>query len=234
MLARRWAGAALLVSAAVNLAAALLMRLVLAEALPAGSTEAGRLAYVAAHREAVVASWGVWVAATVTLLLALWALASALDAARHPYLPFAFALACVGASLDIAADVIQMSALPALAELSADPDPSASAAARASFRAWEAAAVALTGGAGNTLYALAGTLYAVAAFRTAWFPRWLAWWGAAVWAAAWTASAALIWAPAFLPLTVGTTMVMYVSWAAATGLSLLRGHGEPAPLRRPD
>lgn len=224
---KRSYGYDLLLSAAVNLGAALLMKFVLEGATPTGGSDAERLAYIASHRAAVIFAWGAWVAATLTLLLAFWVLAISLDQRWKPQLRFAFAVATVGAALDIAADVLHMSAIPALAEAYRAAEPATAASVLISFRAWDAAAVALTGGGGNTLYVIAGAIVTWVMFRTAWIPRWLSVWGAAVWTAAAAASAALFWAPALLPLMVGTTMALYVTWIAACGLVFLARRDPP-------
>jgi len=226
-------GGALLGAAGVNLAASLAMLLVLAGATPAGGTPEGRLAYVAAHREAVMAGWSLWIGATLGLLLSFWALARLAAPRRRGLCQLALLFAAVGAALDIAADVLHMTAVPALAEqYAAARSPAEAAAVIAAFRAWDAAAVALTGGAGNSLYALAGALITWALLRTPWVPRVLVAWGALVWAGAGFASAALVWWPALLPPAVGGTMALYVSWMTAAGLWLLRA-ARPSPGRPP-
>lgn len=221
--ARAGMGWALLGAAGANLAASLAMLRVLAGATPAGGGPAERLAYVAAHREAVVAGWSLWIGATLGLLLSFWALARLAAPRRRAPCQLALLVAAVGASLDIAADVLHMTAVPSLAEQYAAARSAAeTAAVVGAFRAWDAAAVALTGGAGNSLYVLAGALITRALWGTPWVPRLLAAWGALVWGAAALASAALVWWPGLLPPTVGGTMVLYVSWMTATGLWLLR------------
>lgn len=222
--ARAGLGRALLAAAGINLAASLAMALVLAGATPAGGDPAARLAYVAAHRPAVTAGWALWIGATLGLLLSLWALARLAAPRRRPACHWALLAAAAGAAVDIAADVLHMTVVPVLAQqYAAARSPAEAAAALDAFRVWDAAAVALTGGAANGLYALAGAVITHALARSPWIPRPLVAWGALVWTAAALATAALAWLPALLPPAVGITMALYVSWTAACGWWLLGG-----------
>ncbi len=224
----------LLLTAGVNLVASLMMKYVLEGATMAGGTAPERLAYIASNRRIVIFGWGTWVAATITLLLAFWVWNLILNQQLAYRLRFAFAIAIVGSALDIAADVLQMSVIPYLAGeyVRAAAAGNASGALpmvgteaytiAQSFGAWDTAAVALTGGAGNTLYAVAGLIVTSVMFETPWVPRWYSWWGAAVWVVAFVASILLFWFPRFLPFGVAAEMILFIAWASAFGVFLLR------------
>ena len=191
----------------------------MAPGTPAGGEISVRAAYLAANRPLIAVGWLLWMGATLSLLAHLTALRALLmeSAGAAPdrgiralVLRYALAVATVGAALDVGADLIMMSVLPSLAEaLQARPgDP----ALTALFRTWDEAAVGLTGGLANTLYALAGALVTWVLFRAG-APRPIVWLGAVGWGEAGLATLALAFLPAALPVTIALAIFLYVAWA---------------------
>jgi hypothetical protein len=222
-----------LVSGGVNLLAIAAMGLVLAPATPAGGGLAARVAYLADHRALVATGWFCWMAASLCLLAHFASLRQLLASpaiatfrgdvsmAADFLVDFALVVASVGAALDIGADLLMMTVLPTLAaEIVATP---AEFALAALFRSWDQAAVGLTGGVANTLYAIAGGLFTVALYRVA-CPRALVSLGAVTWGVAALATLALAFAPATLPAAVAFSIFLYVAWAWAIGAWCLWGY----------
>ena len=212
---RRWGAYGLYLAGLVNLAAILVMGLVLRGAL-LGDVPA-RLAYIVAHRGAVELSWAVWMGATLSLLLSLVILAPVLDPRGRHLLRFALVVAVVGAASDIGSDLMNMTAIPALAAEYLAGTAALHPMILLDYRVWNGVIRGLTGGVGNTSYVLAGFMYVYVMSRTVEVPRWLVGWGAMVWSAAALASISLIWAPRFLPPTVAATIILYALWVWGLG-----------------
>lgn len=230
----------------VNLVAIAAMGLILAPGTPAGGAIEARVAYLAGHRALVAGGWLLWIGASLTLLATFVVLrrigvaltAGTPRAAVHEaILGYAVAIATVGATLDIAADLIMLAVLPSLAEvMQARPgDP----ALVALFRTWEEVAVNLTGGLANSLYAVAGGLVTWVLHQGR-APRGVVGLGAAAWAVAALATAALAFWPPALPASIAAALLLFVAWvwliAAWCWLPDRSSRPDPAaarPQRRP-
>lgn len=211
---RLLAGVALL-SGAVNFVAIAVMGLVLAPATPAGGDIFARTAYMASHRGTIAAGWLTWISASLLLLAAFGAVGRILSAQApqdrllRTVATYAFAVAVIGAALDISADFLMLAVLPHLAEaLVANP---ADAMLRALFETWDETSVGLTGGVANSLYAVAGGLLTAMLFRVG-APRLLSWLGAVTWIEAALATLSMAFLPATLPAAVALSIFLYIAW----------------------
>lgn len=235
---RRLYAVVALVAGLVNLFAIAAMGLILAPSTPAGGSIEARVEYLVANRPLVAFGWLLWVGATLTLLATFVALrriglALTADTPRpaifRPILDYTVALAAVGATADIAANLLMMSVLPALAEVmrTAPGDP----ALIALFRTWDDAAVNLTGGVANSLYAVAGGIvtWVLAQGRA---PKHIVWLGTAAWTVAALATGALAFWPAALPASITGALFLFIAWAWLIGTWLWlpdRAASRPSP-----
>lgn len=199
----RHAHTAAYVAAAVNLAAGLVMLLVLRYGLPAGESDlSARIAYVGDHVLAWRLGWLVWNLAAISLL-GFFVVLAARWRARAPILG-GLALLCAAAGLaaDLGAETILAVVSPGLRG--------------ETYAVVESIAVALTGYLGNGLYAVGGILLTVAGRRD--LPPVLLWLAAAVWIVAlWLSIATLVSSNAGQFASAAALMPLFVLWAALTG-----------------
>lgn len=209
-----------LAAMSVNLAASLMMAAVLRQGTAAGGTLPDRLAYVASHATIVSAGWYTWELATLSLVAVFATVLRSLDAPGTSGLrALSFLLLAMGAIPDSINNLINAGILPDIAiewASLADGDPLRAALA-GEFARWDRFTVLLTGALANGLYAAAGWLLMVAAYRTHGFPRplchlqWLLWSATTAMSAA-----ALANSTAALIATVAVTMASFVVWSAST------------------
>lgn len=164
---RRVIGGAVVI--AIITIACLVMALFLRHGLPAGTTLAERMAFVAAHPIAWPLAWLPWMASAVGLLLfCSWL--------RH-YAPrsflrfFGVTLVAIGVVPDITAELIYATVLPRLT----------GSATAERFYDFELIATLLTGFLANGAYCLGGLMLNLALFRNPRFPRLVAWAGLPAW-----------------------------------------------------
>lgn len=209
-----------LVAMSVNLAASLMMATVLRQGTAAGGAIPDRLAYVAANAGMVSAGWYTWELATLSLVAVFATVLRSLDAPGTSGLrALSFLLLAMGAIPDSINNLINAGILPDIAvewASLADGDPLRTVLA-GEFARWDRFTVLLTGALANGLYAAAGWLLMVSAYRTAAYPRalchlqWLLWTATTAMSAAAVADST----PALIA-TVGVTMASFVVWSSST------------------
>ena len=199
----RHAATAAYVAAAVNLAAGIVMLLVLRPGIPAGERDlAGRIAYVTDHLFLWRAGWLIWNLAAITLLGFFVALAARWRAGAPLLCGLALLCAAAGLAADLAAETMLAVVSPGVRG--------------ETFAAVESVAISLTGYLGNGLYAVAGILLTVAGRRD--LPRALLWLAAAVWVMAiWLSAATLVSSSVGQFASAALLMPLFVLWAGLTG-----------------
>ena len=199
----RYAPTAAYIAAAVNLAAGLVMLVVIRYGIPAGESDlSARIAYVGNHLLAWRLGWLVWNLAAISLL-GFFVVLAARWRERAPIL-CGLALLCAAAGLaaDLGAESILAVVSPGLRG--------------ETYAVVESIAVALTGYLGNGLYAVGGILLTVAGRRD--LPPMLLWLAAAVWAVAlWLSVATLVSSNDGQFASAAALMPLFVLWAALTG-----------------
>lgn len=158
-----------LVVIAIITTACLLMALFLRHGLPAGTTLAGRMEFIAAHPIAWPLSWLPWMASALGLLLFCFWLRE--YAPPSPARLFSIALVAFGVVPDLAAESIYAFVLPRLAEQQATE----------MFSSFELMATLLTGLLANGAYCLGGFILNLLLLRNPRFPRPVAFAGLPAW-----------------------------------------------------
>lgn len=185
-----------------------------------------RSKYVLEHGRDWRWTWAIWMAAAPSLVAFYaafaWTLADDLALAKWA----AVAIAAVGSTFDVYAEVLLAFELPTLYK-TLPPGTSERALlllkdAEAVLRL-EGRATLLTGALANGLYTLAGAMIAACAAQTAGFPRWLAWASAPAWllGAALSASCLLFW-PRATAVAMAGTMGAFLLWLALVIVFLWR------------
>ncbi|MDO8532014.1 MAG: hypothetical protein Q7T26_07590 [Dehalococcoidia bacterium] len=229
---RRLAGMAVMGVSAVNLAASLALLLLLRPGTLAGGGVTDRMTYIVTNRFVWTAGWLLWVLAALSLVGLFYVLSAHLDSRMAGLLRYARALAVLGAAPDIIANLINAGVLADMPARWLAASPAVRPVVLEEFAVWDRFAVLLTGGLANLLYGLAGALLTAAMFRTAHFPRLLAWGGAVVWGMALAMSVAgFAVSPAALEPTVGATMALFIAWSFAVGYVFLYRRGGPPATR---
>lgn len=163
----------------VHAVALLAVLAVLQRGIPPGDL-ALRAAWVASHSFAWRIGWALWLPASLVLLLFFAAWADALGVrmgAGRAWAALALGLTLAGAVVDWVDEMIWIGLAPDLAaRFTSD------AFAASLYALWDRAYLVLSIGLANGLYTIGGIILTALAFRTRGFPRWLAAWGAAVWA----------------------------------------------------
>lgn len=209
-----------LIAMAINLSASLMMATFLAPGTAAGGAIEDRLAYVAANHLLVTAGWYTWEFATLSLVAVFATVLRSLDSPSTAGIrALSFLVLALGAIPDSINNLINAGILPEIAlEWAATPagDPARHLLAL-EFARWDRFTVLLTGALANGLYAAAGWMLMVAAYRTPAFPRWLCHIQWALWSATTAMSlAAVADSTPALVATVAATMASFVVWSAAT------------------
>jgi hypothetical protein len=199
----RHAATAAYIAAAVNLAAGLVMLLVLRHGIPAGESDLStRIDYIAEHMTIWRIGWLVWNLAAISLLGFYVALAEHWRQKAPILCGLALLCAAAGLAADLGAETILAAVSPGLHG--------------ESFAVVESVAVSLTGYLGNGLYAVAGILLTVAGRLE--LPSGLLWLAAAVWTAAlWLSAAALVSSAAGQFVSAAALVPLFVLWAGLTG-----------------
>lgn len=209
-----------LLSGAVNLAALIYSYFALRPGTPGSGPLLERMDYVAQHPWLWGFGWLLWMAGTLSLLATLYLLAEAIPAEYRVSARGSVLLAAVGAACDLAGDAVQIT-LPVLAAIH---ERSETLAAVAGAAEWLAAM--LSGGVGNTLYALAGLLLARALARSPLTDRWLLRVSWAEWVLTLVATTALL-RLQVLPYLIATVIALYALWTVLVARHLAR---TPVPL----
>jgi hypothetical protein len=210
-----------LLSGAVNLAALIYSYFALRPGTPGGGPLLERMDYIAQHAWLWGFGWLLWMAGTLSLLATLYLLAEAIPTEYRVSVRGAVLLAAVGAACDLAGDAVQI-ALPTLAEAIHGRSPALSADAGAA----EWLAALLSGGVGNTLYALAGLLLTRALARSPLADRWLIRVSWAEWVLTLVATTALL-NLQVLPYLIAAVIFLYAIWTVLVARYLAR---TPVPL----
>lgn len=199
----RHASTAAYIAAVVNLAAGLVMLLVLRHGIPAGESDlSARIAYVAEHTVAWRIGWLVWNLAAISLLGFFVALAARWRQRAPILCGLALLCAAGGLAADLGAETILAVVSPGLKG--------------ESYATVESIAVALTGYLGNGLYAVGGILLTWSGRRE--LPAGLLWLAAAVWAAAlWLSVATLVSSAAGQFASAAALVPLFVVWAGLMG-----------------
>lgn len=190
-----------LVVIAIITTACLLMALFLRHGLPAGTTLAERMAFIAAHPLAWPLAWLLWMASALGLLLFCFWLRDYTPPSPARFL--GIALVAIGVVPDLAAESIYAFVLPRLA---------AQQAAEMFFN-FELMATLLTGFLANGAYCLGGLILNLSLLRNPRFPRLVAFAGLPAWILGLGLSVAVFnqWMGAAVMLTAAS-MTLSLAW----------------------
>lgn len=160
-------------SVAVHLLAGLAMALVLRHGLETNSDFLDRLRFLVEHKRLWQLAWFPWNLAALAMLyfVVCYRRAHQHQGLGNHLLDYALVLCAAAVPLDLAAEAIEMAAIPELAALPHRPENSVGANPFSLFHVWHRTAVILTGCFANGLYTLAAVMLTWSTRRAS--PRWL-------------------------------------------------------------
>jgi hypothetical protein len=180
-----------------------------------------RAVWIAEHSVRWRGGWLFWFAVTLSFAWSFYAIGRHLGGAR-PWRSLAIGLALIAAAVDLVGVLINMTALPDIANAlmvsSTGPDP----ALLVVFQSMENLATALVNEAAFGLYSFAGLLLLPAVFATQDYPRWLAWLGGLEWGIAALATILLVFAPGLATIPLLISFALYAPWVWGSAIWLLR------------
>lgn len=194
----------------VHIFALLAVLLVLRNGIPPGEI-AARAAYVAANATAWRIGWILWLPASLALVLFFAAWVDVLE--YRAWGMIAVALTLAGATIDWADEMFWIGLAPDLAARFASDAFAASA-----YALWDRAYIVISMGLANALYTLGGIILTALAFKTRGFPKWLAWFGAVVWALSLGLSlTALIGDGVLIQVVSALVFIAFLPWVVLVG-----------------
>ena len=197
----------------VHAIALLAVVLVLQRGIPPGDI-ATRAAYVAHNALGWQIGWGLWLPASLALVLFHAGLADALNARAWGWIAVAITLA--GAVIDWVDEMVWIGLAPGLATRFASDAFAASA-----YTLWDRAYIVLSIGLANALYTMGGIILIALAYRSREFPRWLARWGAVVWSLSIALSiAGWIGDGVMIQVVSALVFIAFMPWLGLMGLEL--------------
>jgi hypothetical protein len=184
-----------------------------------------RVAWIAEHSLRWRGGWLFWFAVTLSFAWSYYALGRHLGGAKQ-WRQLAMGLALVAAAVDLVGVVVNLTAIPEIADaLSTNPYP----ALLVLYQSLESLATALINVAAFGLYSFAGLLLLPALFSTHDYPRWLRWLGAAEWSIAALATVLLVIAPDLATAPLMVSFALYAPWVWASGWWVVRRKPTPTP-----
>jgi hypothetical protein len=198
---------------AVHAFALLAVLLVLRNGIPPGDL-AERAKFVAQNAMAWRISWALWLPASLALVLFMAGWADSMNARAWGWLAVAITLA--GAVLDWADEMVWIGLAPEMAARFASV-----AFAAGAYALWDRAYVVLSIALANGLYTIGGIILTALAFRLREFPRWLAVWGAIVWALSIDLSiAGIIGDGVMIQVVSALVFAAFMPWLIVMGLQI--------------
>ncbi len=180
-----------------------------------------RAEWIAGHTLRWQGGWLFWFAVTLSFAWSYFALGRHLEAAL-PWVSLAIGMALVAAAVDLVGVLVNISVLPELALGWTSTSDAGAQVLRVAFDSMESLANALTNVVAFGMYSVAGLLLLPAVFATGYYPRWLAWLGAAEWGIAAIATVMLVLVPS---LAIGPLLVsfaLYAPWVWGSAVWLRR------------
>jgi uncharacterized protein YqjF (DUF2071 family) len=198
----------------VHIFALAAVALVLRNGIPPGDV-AERAAFVAANAAAWRIGWTLWLPASLALVLFFAAWADVME--FQAWGVIAVALTLAGATIDWADEMVWIGVAPDLAARFAHD-----AFAAGAYALWDRAYVVISIGLANGLYTIGGIILTALAFKTPGFPKWLAWFGAVVWALSIDLSVAgLMGDGVVIQLASGLVFAAFLPWTVLMGYGWL-------------
>ncbi len=201
-------------AAGVHACAIVAVLLVLANGIPPGDLLARR-EFVATHALAWGIGWGLWMLATLGLILFYMAWADTMEHKAWALLGIAMALG--GGLVDWADETVWMFVAPSWAARASSDVFFANL-----YAVWDRAYIVLSVGLANLLYTIGGIILNAIAIRTRGFPKWLAWWGVAIWSLSLVLSyAAYMGQDLWIVLSATGIFALFLPWLVLMGYAWL-------------